>query len=953
MAQAQYRRAAKPGGFQPINVGGQSIARMREESARVAEGLRTARAAEIKDREANLAQMKEEARYTERATAANVKVQTQNSANELKQLQLDAATATQNFNNQQAATASIVKSVVGLSKTASKKLAELEEEKFKEDAQRAIAEFDPNSDSYIQHLRNEGQLDALEELRQGAIDNVYANGGNPLAVAQAREMSSGTRYGLDKARANYLWTVVYPDRIQRAKLENPQAFESSTATAGFLVESKRRFIEETGLINLKPEMMADGLTSAETFHQGILTQVRRVEEKNTYQRMDQNQMQILSQQPESFSTNITKAFRTWARNPDNLFAGALKKYEGLATLRKPNGEHMFTMEQLAQARIREGGKAFIDEHPDRYAAMNAARNESIITFKRTQNAVDDLAYSDKERQALKFLADNNSKANANFAVKFFRETFGKVPQSILTFQSNYTDDAVTKAKAIDELKAIPDGFLTQAAVDKMAGLDFQEAKALEARLAHQEAPYRIPLYKKTFESYKTIANGVTGVGTQKPNTPESVFLQTMLQGRFRRFYDDAREAGLEGQPAVTYAKNEVQKLLDDARNNPKADFYRTINGPGGIANFPNLNKGQATKTEQALRERAALRAKIHATSISAVVNTKGTFIKSQEEADELDRKIRQPGFILPGKFHIPTSISKDGKWDPMQTINPQLELWGKKPIPPPPSIDHVNQNVSPEFRVLLYSNQSPNRSARGLGSANMFTPATVPNNLGPIVQADSQALGMNPSFAAALSELDKDYSQDKVAKFNMLLQRTNSPVAAAISYFADQGFTGQALLNKQRDYATALYKHGGGIAALQMIPRSGLTNQIRQMLHGNPAMQDYRGGADKRAVFFDSKLHDGANEHVHTEFADRGGVTALISLINEKDANGKYVRIDPFSGKPYNITSTYREDDPGSHGDWRGIDVAPPVELSDNPHIEAAWYHEFFRQMGINPYQIK
>jgi len=35
MSQAQYRRAAKPGGFQPINVGGQSIARMREESARV------------------------------------------------------------------------------------------------------------------------------------------------------------------------------------------------------------------------------------------------------------------------------------------------------------------------------------------------------------------------------------------------------------------------------------------------------------------------------------------------------------------------------------------------------------------------------------------------------------------------------------------------------------------------------------------------------------------------------------------------------------------------------------------------------------------------------------------------------------------------------------------------------------------------------------------------------
>jgi len=825
MSQAQYRRAAKPGGFQPINVGGQSIARMREESARVADGLRTARAAEIRDRETNLARMKEDARYTERAQAANAKILTQNATNELQQLQSDASVALKNFNNQQATAANVVKSVVGLSQTASKQLAKLEEERFKEDAQRAIAEFDPNSDAYIQHLRAEGQLDAIEELRQGAIDNVYANGGNPLAVAQAREMSSGARYGLDKARANYLWTVVYPDRIQRAKAENPEAFETSTATAAFLVESKRRFIEETGLINLKPEMMADGLTAVENFHQGILTQTRRVEEKNTYDRMDQNQVQILSQDPNNFNVNITKAFRTWARNPDNLFDGALKKFEGLATMRKPNGEFMFSMEQLAQAQLKEGGKAFIDENPGRYSAMNAARNESIITFKRTQNAIDDLAYQDKERQTLKFLAENNTQANANFAVDFFRQTFGKVPSSILTFQKNYTDDAVEKAKAIDDLKAIPDGFLTQEAVDKMAGLDFQEAKALEARLARQEAPYRIQIYKDTFESYKTIANGVTGVGAQKPNTPESVFLRTMLQGRFRMFYDEALEAGLQGQPAVTYAKDKVQALLDDARTNKKADFYRDIKGPGGVANFPNLNKGQVTKTEQALRERANLRALIHAKSISTVVNTKGTIIKSQAEADELDKAIRQPGFVLPGKFNIPTSMSKDGKWDPMQTINGQLAQWGKSPIPPPPSIDHVNQNVDPALRSLLYSNPSPNRSSRALGSANMFTPAIVPNNMGTVVQQVSQTNNINPSAVSALLEVHTGFDKDVEGGsqvYSTLVQKLGNPVNAAVAMMAKSNqYTPAQLLNKRQEFAKAYYKYGGGSDALVGTMRLG------------------------------------------------------------------------------------------------------------------------------------
>jgi len=952
MAQ-QYRRAAKPGGFNPINVGGQAIARMREESARVAEGLRTARAAEIRNRETNLAQMKEDARATERATAANVRIQTQNTANELKQMSLDTATASAQFAADQKAAADVFKSVSGLSKVAAKKFEEIGEQQFKEDAQRAIDSFDPNSDAVIQQIIGESQLDAQEELRQGAIDNVYANGGNPLAVAQAREMSSGTRYGLDQARANYLWTVVYPERIQRAKLETPEAFEKSSSAAAFLVNARREFVEETGLINIKPEMMRDGLTSVQNFHNTILSQTRQVEEKNIYAKMDQDQMQILSQNPGSFNINITKAFRTWARNPSNLFTGALSKFESLATMRKPNGEFMFSMEQLSGAVLKEGGKPFILDNPERFAAMQAKRVESQNTFNRAALTTENLTYQKKEQDVLKFLANNNTQANANYAVQYFRKTFGKVPQSILTFQKSYTGDAIEKAQAIEKLKAIPDGFITQEAVDTLAGLDYNEGKALEARREVQERPYKFELYKKTFDSYKTIANGVTAVGTQKPNTPESVFFTTVLQGTFKRYYDEARESGLEGQPAVNYAKDKVQEMLDDAKTNKEALFYRKVSGPGGVVSFPNLVKGQQGKIDEALLFRANLRKEIDAKGIETVINTQGTIIKSQEEAAELSRQVRQPGFILPGKFMIPTSASKNRAWDPMVTFNAQLATWGQAPVPPPPSLDHVNKNVSPELQTLLYNNPSPNRSSRALGSTNVFTPAIVPNNLGPVIQTDAQAAGINPAYSAALSDVMGNYSSDMTVTYAARLKETGSPVASAISLLVDQGYTGQALLNKHRDFVVSMYKYGGGIEALQMIPRSGLTNQIRQMLHGNPAMQDYRGGADKRAVFFDSKLHDGANEHVHTEFADKGGVTALMALINEKDANNKYVRIDPFSGQPYNITSTYREGDPGAHGDWRGIDVAPPVELSDNPNIEAAWYHEFFRQMGINPFQIK
>jgi len=575
--------------------------------------------------------------------------------------------------------------------------------------------------------------------------------------------------------------------------------------------------------------------------------------------------------------------------------------------------------------------------------MQAKRVESQNTFNRAALTTENLTYQKKEQDVLKFLANNNTQANANYAVQYFRKTFGKVPQSILTFQKSYTGDAIEKAEAIEKLKAIPDGFITQEAVDTLAGLDYNEGKALEARREVQERPYKFELYKKTFDSYKTIANGVTAVGTQKPNTPESVFFTTVLQGTFKGYYDEARESGLEGQPAVNYAKDKVQAMLDDAKTNKDALFYRKVSGPGGVVSFPNLVKGQQGKIDEALLFRANLRKEINAKGIETVINTQGTIINSQEEAAELSRQVRQPGFILPGKFMIPTSASKNRAHDPMVTFNAQLAAWGEKPIPPPPSLDHVNKNVSPELQALLYNNPSPNRSARSLGSTNVFTPAIVPNNLGPVIQTDAQAAGINPAYSAALSDVMGNYSSDMTVTYAARLRETGSPVAAAIGMLADQGYVGQALMNKQRDFVISMYKYGGGLEALNMMKRGGFTERTVQIVHGNEAMISYRGGADGNAVFYDAKLHSGANEHVHAQLKTKEDVAALKQKAS--------TTIDPFSGKPYRITSELRPGDPGAHGSGLALDIAPPVELP--VEYEAAWYHEFFRQMGMNPFQIK
>ncbi len=76
MKQVQYRRAAQGAGFRPIQISGNEIARMREESARVVQGMRDVRDAEIKERERQLADEKETQRLEARLRDRNRQVET-------------------------------------------------------------------------------------------------------------------------------------------------------------------------------------------------------------------------------------------------------------------------------------------------------------------------------------------------------------------------------------------------------------------------------------------------------------------------------------------------------------------------------------------------------------------------------------------------------------------------------------------------------------------------------------------------------------------------------------------------------------------------------------------------------------------------------------------------------------------------------------------------------------
>mgnify|MGYP005999212453 FL=1 len=149
MKQVQYRRAAQSSGFRPVQISGNEIARMREESARVVQGMREQRNAEIKDREAQLAQEKEGQALERRLREKNRQIETQNHQRELTGLQQEARANQAQFEQNQRDNAVILKGLTTLSDSAGKAYKAYVEAEEDKEINRQLEEFYENPNDHI------------------------------------------------------------------------------------------------------------------------------------------------------------------------------------------------------------------------------------------------------------------------------------------------------------------------------------------------------------------------------------------------------------------------------------------------------------------------------------------------------------------------------------------------------------------------------------------------------------------------------------------------------------------------------------------------------------------------------------------------------------------------------------------------------------------------------------
>ena len=706
--QVQFRGATKARGFSPQQVSDAAISRMREESNRVVRGMQAAAESDISQRQRIAQEMEKNQQYEQTARKRNYDIQTQNQNTEIRQTQMDAATAKAQLISNQNAQSAIFANIANLSNTAAEKYEEIQKVKSDERAQEAINEFliNPNQDEVINQVLGEYELAATEEVRQSELDVAEAKGGDRLAISKVRSLDSNGRYKLDQARVNYILTNIYPQQLNKALSEAGEL--DAAETAAFLANFKREFFEKTNVLAYKPEMVRDGLAALQKVDQGVQTKARERELKQNSEMRVANATTILTQNPTAFLQNVPSAFRTYQSEKGN--AAAIKWLTtdiGLA--RGANGEYLIDLDQIGSAKVNtakgQAGKPFAVTNPGAYGALKLARLRGDNQYREALITAENLGYKEQEKTILQGLTEDSSQEAADKAVAFFQNAYGRVPQSIQQYANSYTYEAVAKAKRIEALEAIPDGNITQEAVDQYARLNPSGAKAFDERFKKQEVIKNHPAFKDQIKALEGSINTQTDLGTVKTGSE----IDKLVKRHASRDLHNrvVKQIGGIVEPKSVQIQESIDfhavKIGEEIRAG-KGRYVSGQLGPGNRRTFPLLEKTEnLSAAEKYDRKYSDLQAAIESKpgnaeqKVKAVLSEPNAVMSTQQIQAVFD------GFGKP-EFTYPTIFYAFQEWsgiDPFVSMNIIGGAQGLTPLEPPQLLKDYNARITPEFQTLI------------------------------------------------------------------------------------------------------------------------------------------------------------------------------------------------------------------------------------------------------------
>jgi len=654
MARIQYQRAAKAGGYRPLQVDERNIARMREETARQIDGMRQAAQAEIQSRRDIAQSMKEDAAYTASAKERNFKIQTQNTQREIAGLQAQAQRDVAQYNANAKATQSIFESISSLSKSAgdiAKQIQEAREKERRKKEKKQAKKGKTPADIAAENTAKKWDLSVISANQTASINTAVANGSSEYVGEKLKnEANQAVALDITEGGIYQLFNNRYEGPLRQRLDLVEQGLGRRLEPEEYILEVDRyrgELSEALGLDRFDDEFLRPAFERADAIERNLIaTRQREFIQSSKNNRRERALGNTLNASPENFNRVLLNSYvevldtnggdrtKTWDDFQNNVF----NQTDG-------KGNFIIPIEQIAQYPIyTEPGKApelFGEKFKNtRFADILSERVKIQNQFRQQQIQADKLSHSEIEQQLFRAFKLNPTEANARESHQMYISITGKESVMLSNASKHLTYKAQERQETINRISNLRDFELTPEIVAAAENADPIKGAAIKQRHEAYNAKWKSAGYKKAKTGLEGAVSGTTAIGTNKPASngaqPVINYLHAELESRTALY-----ESTLGFEAAYLKAGAELEQEYKNGFRDETSKYYRKVHRNGTVS-YPNLPVGKVSAAEAIKRDVDDIRADVKAGGLRKAI--KNYFEDNPERVEYIVNNYDKPTF---------------------------------------------------------------------------------------------------------------------------------------------------------------------------------------------------------------------------------------------------------------------------------------------------------------------
>ena len=636
----------------------------------------------------------------------------------------------------------------------------------REKEQEELQKFRQDQDGYVSSFfkSEEDRLRDLNKDTEALGAKAYEQTGNHEVAAQVRELSGWKRLRTAKiqlAIATKFYESWLPKQLQNPEIKDQASRGAAIATA------RDKFVETFGLHNFGKDILGAHLyPGMEQVHAKAMKDGAAVDLQND-NFTEVAEVTALFESDKDLAGFVGSLSVTYDESGQVL--GRKRGFDlAISHLKKMMKAGTLSMDELDALMDQEmpgmGGKTYGEMKPTAFenlkqqlAAEERANNEAKRKDRLEEGKVMVDEYLGKVANGLV-----PTKADIEALQKEIRTATGEEdPRLTALLKDTASAQVEREADAMFENLYLA-GQLTPEAVlripstrlhQKWLKLATEQAsnKSGKSKLHHKA----IEEHVKATPGLKATPDGVRGSA--------SVMIIGNLQGEYdRRVVELTNSAGPDVTPdqiaAQAYA--ETIQLYNDAQTVGSSSIYNFNTRDGAFSNYTS-GQQQLASQDNKITARSRITNTTHLLQNigERILDSPGAIL-TRAEFEQMDKDIARNGFKMPG---IVNYVATQLGYTPLEVIKRAREAMDLPPLPQPPSLQYVDDKLSPQAKAILYKYQTPERSIRGFAETREYEPSIVPGGFGLKIKEAAEANGIPPAILTALLEQESGFRPDVIS----------------------------------------------------------------------------------------------------------------------------------------------------------------------------------------------